>query len=72
MITFILSHLYLVVYLLALAGLYIVFVWAIDNLKSIVCIIQAVLRPYFQPEENLKLAERYGNWAGQLYRIIAF
>lgn len=36
-----------------------------DNLKSFVSIIVALLRPFFQPEEKLTLAERFGNWAGQ-------
>lgn len=46
-------------------GVYALCLWLIDNLKSIVQIVGAILLPYFQPEENLTLAERYGNWAGK-------
>lgn len=48
-----------------LIGLYALICWLIDNFKSLVQIIKTLLVPLFQPQENLTLAERYGNWAGK-------
>lgn len=45
-------------------GAYALLLWIIDNFKSLIQIVTAILTPYFQPQENLSLAERYGNWAG--------
>jgi ribosomal protein S2 len=51
-------------YLLALAGIWAVLWWSIENLRSIVQITKSVLSPYFQPQENKSLVERFGKWAG--------
>lgn len=48
-----------------LIGLYAVAWWLIDNLKSITQIILSLLLPYFQPQEDLPLSEKYGSWAGK-------
>lgn len=50
--------------LLALVGAYALCWWIVDNFKSVVQIARALLTPYFQPQEELTLLERYGNWAG--------
>lgn len=55
---------------LVLIGLYAIAWWLIDNLKSIVQIILSVMLPYFQPNEDLPLSEKYGNWAGKCKIII--
>lgn len=49
-----------------LIGLYAVAWWLIDNLKSITQIILSILLPYFQPQEDLPLSEKYGTWAGKV------
>lgn len=54
---------------LILIGLYAMLWWLIDNLKSITQIIISVMLPYFQPNEDLPLSEKYGNWAGK-YNLI--
>lgn len=51
-------------YLLALAGVWAVLWWSIDNFKSIVQIVKTVVTPYFQPQENKSLIEKFGKWAG--------
>lgn len=45
-------------------GVYALIWWCIDNFKSIVQIIRSFLVPYFQPQEDLPLSEKFGNWAG--------
>lgn len=50
--------------LLALVGVYALCWWTVDNLNSVVQILRALLTPYFQPQEELTLLERYGSWAG--------
>lgn len=57
---------------LAGIGVYALTLWIIDNFKSVVQIVAAVLAPYFQPQESLTLAERYGNWAGKHYVPFTF
>lgn len=52
-------------YLLVLAGIWAVLWWSIDNFRSIVEITKSVLTPYFQPQENKTLVEKYGKWAGK-------
>lgn len=59
-------------WILILIGVYAVLWWSIENLKSIVQIVHSLLVPYFQPHEDLKLSERFGNWAGKLYLIVSF
>lgn len=59
-------------WILILIGLYAVLWWSIDNLKSIVQIVHSLLVPYFQPQEVLKLSERFGNWAGKLHLTFLF
>lgn len=36
-----------------------------DNFKSLICIIKAVLEPYFQPQLPKTLVEKFGQWAGE-------
>lgn len=55
----------LIYYALITAGVWAVICWSIDNLKSVIQIIQSILTPYFQPNENKSLIERYGKWAGK-------
>lgn len=50
--------------LLAIVGVYALCWWIVDNLKSVVQVVRALLTPYFQPQEELTLLERYGSWAG--------
>ncbi|XP_059618408.1 inactive hydroxysteroid dehydrogenase-like protein 1 [Phlebotomus argentipes] len=52
-----------IVILLSIAGIWAIISWAYDNLRSLVLIVKAVLAPYFLPQENQTLAEKYGNWA---------
>jgi hypothetical protein len=47
-----------------LIGIWAILLWLYDNLKSVVQIIFNLLAPYFLPQENKSLAERFGNWAG--------
>ena len=53
-------------YALILAGVWAVMCWSIDNLKSVIQIIKSFLTPYFRPQENKSLVERYGKWAGKI------
>lgn len=50
---------------LSVIGLWAIFCWLVDNLKSITQIIIAILAPYFQPNEQKSLSERFGSWAGE-------
>ena len=52
-------------YSLIIAGVWAVMCWSIDNLKSVIQIIQSILTPYFQPNENKSLVEKFGKWAGK-------
>lgn len=52
------------IFSLALVGIYALLLWCIDNLKSVVQIIRSFLVPYFQPQEDVPLSEKFGNWAG--------
>lgn len=52
-----------------LIGLYALAWWLIDNLKSITQIVLSILLPYFQPQEDLPLSEKYGNWAGKCFLL---
>lgn len=54
-------------YLLALAGVWSLLWWSIDNFKSVVQIVKSVLLPYFQPQDNKTLVEKYGKWAGNKF-----
>lgn len=63
-IAFVLS-IQFIAWILILIGLYAVLWWSIDNFKSIVQIVRSLLVPYFQPQEDSKLSERFGNWAGK-------
>lgn len=51
-------------FILILIGIYALAWWCIDNFKSVVQIIRSFLVPYFQPQEDLPLSEKFGNWAG--------
>lgn len=56
---------YVLNYLLVLAGVWAVLCWSIDNFRSVLEITKSVLTPYFQPQENKSLVEKYGKWAGE-------
>lgn len=53
------------VYAFALVGIYALCWWLIDNLRSLVQLLTAVLTPYFQPVDDKSLVERFGEWAGK-------
>lgn len=55
---------------LSVIGVYATCWWLIDNLKSVVQVISTLLTPFFQPNEDKTLAERYGQWAGNRTIII--
>lgn len=57
------------VFLLAFVGIYAISWWLIDNLSSVVQVVRTLLQPYFQPQEDLSLIDRYGNWAGMFVKI---
>lgn len=52
-------------YALVSVGVWALLWWLIDNLKSMVQILIGVLAPYFQPQENKSLTDKYGKWAGK-------
>lgn len=62
-ISFVLSVQF-IAWIFIVIGVYALLWWSIENLKSIVQIIRSLLVPYFQPQEDLKLSEKFGNWAG--------
>lgn len=53
------------VYAFALIGIYALCWWLIDNLRSLVQLVAAVLTPYFQPSDDKSLVDRFGGWAGR-------
>lgn len=55
--------------ILILIGLYALLWWSIDNFKSIVQIIRSFLVPFFQPQEDVPLSEKFGNWAGMIKSV---
>lgn len=57
---------------LILIGVYALIWWLSDNLKSGVQIIIALLRPFFQPQDDLPLKERFGSWAGEFVYIMIY
>lgn len=52
------------VVVLALIGIYALLWYIIENFKSVIQVIRSFLVPYFQPQEDLPLSERFGSWAG--------
>lgn len=50
--------------ILALIGIYAALCYCIDNFKSVIQVIRSFLVPYFQPQEDLPLSEKFGSWAG--------
>lgn len=56
----------LIALIFILIGAYAVLWWSIDNFKSVVQVIRSFLVPYFQPQEDIPISERYGNWAGMV------
>lgn len=57
-------------YFLAFIGWLALVLWSYENFKSVIQIIKSILTPYFQPQENKSLVEKYGKWAGKNYRFI--
>lgn len=49
---------------LVLIGAYALLWYGIDNFKSVVKVIRSILVPYFQPQEDVGLSEKFGQWAG--------
>lgn len=52
--------------ILVLIGAYALIWWSIDNFKSVIQIIRSFLVPYFQPQDDLPLTEKFGSWAGMI------
>lgn len=50
---------------LAVIGAYALFWWLIDNVRSIMQLVVAVLMPFFQPQEDVSMVQRFGEWAGK-------
>lgn len=50
--------------ILALIGIYALLWYSIENFKSVIQVIRSFLVPYFQPQEDLPLSEKFGSWAG--------
>lgn len=48
---------------LALIGAYVLLIYLIDNLKSVVGIVKSLLMPFFQPQAHQTLSEKFGTWA---------
>lgn len=46
-------------------GVLAILLFLFDNFKSPLCILKALLEPYFEPQLPQQLAERYGKWAGE-------
>lgn len=53
-----------VLLVLVAIGAYALLWWSIDNFKSIVQVIRSMLLPYFQPQDDVALSEKFGHWAG--------
>lgn len=51
-------------YALAALGAYALCWWLLDNLRSVVEIVVSLLRPFFQPQDERTLVQRFGEWAG--------
>lgn len=48
-------------------GIYVVVIYLIENLKSLLSIVRSVLEPYFLPHVTTSLVEKYGTWAGEFF-----
>lgn len=48
-----------------LVGIYAFLWWFVDNFKSLFQILWNLLKTYIQPDKNLPLNEKFGNWAGK-------
>lgn len=46
-------------------GVLAILLFLFDNFKSPLCILKALLEPYFEPQLPQQLSERYGKWAGE-------
>lgn len=55
-----------VLLVLVVIGAYALLWWSIDNFKSIVQVIRSILVPYFQPQDDVALSEKFGHWAGNV------
>lgn len=51
-------------------GIYVLGIYLIENLKSLLSIVRSVLEPYFLPHIPTSLVEKYGTWAGELVFFI--
>lgn len=49
--------------LIYFVGVYSLAIYLYDNFKSVISIIKSVLEPYFQPQVQKSLIEKYGKWA---------
>lgn len=56
----------LLLHLLALAGIYAIAMWLVENLKSPAQVLFNILKSLIIPQENKPLAEKYGKWAGEI------
>lgn len=53
-----------IILVFVLIGAYASLWYGIDNFKSVVKVIRSILVPYFQPQEDVGLSEKFGQWAG--------
>lgn len=57
---------------LAVIGAYALCWWLIDNVRSIMQLLVAVLMPYFQPQEDVSMVQRFGEWAGKFVVFVVY
>lgn len=55
---------HLLVYLFCFIGALATLAWIWDNFSSLLNITKTVLTPWFFPNDEFTLAEKYGTWAG--------
>jgi hypothetical protein len=56
----------IILYLLALAGVYASFWWSIENLISVAQIILGSIVTSLQSKDKKSLTKKYGTWAGKI------
>lgn len=49
--------------LIYFVGIYSLAIYLYDNFKSVISIVKSILEPYFQPNAQKSLIEKYGKWA---------
>lgn len=56
-----------IILIFVLIGAYALLWYSIDNFKSVVKVIRSILVPYFQPQDDVGLSEKFGQWAGMSF-----